>query len=99
MVGLVVAILVAAAASSQPGTFVARRGAPAAALCAFLLSMAFTAMDYYVPLMLTHVRGMSVTAAGVTISVAALTWALGSWWQSTRGRGAARTAGSSRSAR
>jgi predicted MFS family arabinose efflux permease len=66
----------------QPGTFIARRGAPAAALCAFLLSMAFTAMDNYVPLMLTHVRGMSVTAAGVTISVAALTWALGSWWQS-----------------
>jgi predicted MFS family arabinose efflux permease len=44
--------------------------------------MAFTAMDNYVPLMLTHVRGMSITAAGVTISVAALTWALGSWWQS-----------------
>ena len=81
VVGLVVAIL-ALRRIVQPGTFVARRGAPAAALCAFLLSMAFTAMDNYVPLMLTHVRGMSVTAAGVTISVAALTWALGSWWQS-----------------
>ena len=66
----------------RPGTFVARRGAPAAALCAFLLSTAFAAMDSYIPLMLTEVRGMSVTAAGVTISVAALTWALGSWWQS-----------------
>jgi predicted MFS family arabinose efflux permease len=66
----------------RPGTFVARRGAPAAALCAFMLSAAFAAMDSYVPLMLTQVRGMSVTAAGVTISVAALTWALGSWWQS-----------------
>ena len=61
----------------RPGTFVARRGAPAAALCAFLLSTAFAAMDSYIPLMLTEVRGMSVTAAGVTISVAALTWALG----------------------
>jgi MFS family permease len=80
-VGLVVAI-VALRQIVQPGTFTARRGAPTAALCAFLLSMAFTAMDNYVPLMLTHVRGMSVTAAGVTISVAALTWALGSWWQS-----------------
>jgi hypothetical protein len=28
------------------------------------------------------VRGMSVTGAGLTISVAALTWAAGSWWQS-----------------
>jgi MFS family permease len=66
----------------QPGTFTARRGAPAAALCAFLLSTAFAAIDSYIPLMLTEVRGLSVTAAGVTISVAALTWALGSWWQS-----------------
>lgn len=64
------------------GTAIARRGAPAAALCAFLLSMSFAAMDSYVPLMLTEVRGMTVTAAGLTISVAALTWAAGSWWQS-----------------
>jgi MFS family permease len=81
IVGLIV-LIVALRRLVQPGTFTARRGAPAAALCAFLLSMAFTAMDNYVPLMLTHVRGMSITAAGVTISVAALTWALGSWWQS-----------------
>jgi len=81
VVGLIVTIA-ALRRIVQPGTFVARRGAPAAALCAFLLSMAFTGMDNYVPLMLTHVRGMSVTAAGVTISIAALTWALGSWWQS-----------------
>jgi MFS family permease len=81
VVGLVV-MVVALRRLVQPGTFTARRGAPAAALCAFLLSMAFTSMDNYVPLMLTHVRGMSITAAGVTISIAALTWALGSWWQS-----------------
>jgi len=64
------------------GTVIARRGPPAAALCAFLLSMSFAAMDSYVPLMLIEIRGMTVTAAGLTISVAALTWALGSWWQS-----------------
>jgi len=64
------------------GTVFARRGPPAAALCAFLLSMSFAAMDSYVPLMLIEIRGMTVTAAGLTISVAALTWALGSWWQS-----------------
>jgi MFS family permease len=64
------------------GTFRARRGAPAAAVCAFLLSAGFAAIDSFVPLMLTKVRGMSVTAAGLTISAAALTWAIGSWWQS-----------------
>jgi predicted MFS family arabinose efflux permease len=64
------------------GTAIARRGVPAASLCAFLLSTSFAAMDSYIPLMLTEVRGMTVTAAGLTISIAALTWAGGSWWQS-----------------
>jgi MFS family permease len=81
VVGLAVAVL-GLRQIVPAGTVLARRGAPAAALCAFLLSTSFAAMDSYVPLMLTQVRGMSVTAAGVTISVAALTWAAGSWWQS-----------------
>ncbi len=79
--GLVIALL-GLRQIVPPGTVVARRGVPAAAICALLLSTSFAAMDSYVPLMLTEVRGMSVTAAGLTISVAALTWALGSWWQS-----------------
>jgi MFS family permease len=79
--GLVIA-LIGLRQIVPPGTALARRGAPAAALCAFLLSMSFSAFDSYVPLMLTKVRGMSVTAAGLTISVGALTWAVGSWWQS-----------------
>ena len=33
--------------------------------------------------MLTGVRGMSVFRAGLTITVGACTWALGSWWQSS----------------
>jgi MFS family permease len=65
-----------------PGTAVARRGAPAAAVCAFLLSTSFAAMDTYITLMLTEIRGMSITAAGLTIFFGAVTWALGSWWQS-----------------
>jgi MFS family permease len=64
------------------GTAVARRGEPAAALCALLLSTSFAAMDTYITLMLTEVRGMSLTAAGVTIVFGTVTWALGSWWQS-----------------
>jgi MFS family permease len=64
------------------GTFSARRGLPAAALAAFLLSMAFVAADSYTPLMLTNVRGTSVIAAGLALTAAAVTWPLGSWWQS-----------------
>jgi MFS family permease len=64
------------------GTALARRGAPAAALCAFLLSFGISAIDSYVPLMLTDVRGLSVTKAALSIAVAAFFWALGSWWQS-----------------
>ncbi|MEP6759528.1 MAG: MFS transporter [Actinomycetota bacterium] len=81
-VGAVVA-LIGLRGIVAPGTFRARRGAPAAAICAFVLSLGFAAIDSYVPLMLTGVRGLSVTAAGLTISVAAFTWALGSWWQSS----------------
>jgi hypothetical protein len=82
VVGVVVA-LVGLRGIVAAGTFRARRGAPAAAICAFLLSLGFASIDSYVPLMLTSVRGMSVTAAGLTITVAACTWALGSWWQSS----------------
>jgi len=81
-VGLVIA-LVGLRGIIAPGTFHARRGAPAAAICAFLLSLAFASIDSYVPLMLTDVRGMTVFRAGLTITVGACTWALGSWWQSS----------------
>ena len=81
-IGVVIALL-GLRGIVAPGTFRARRGAPAAAVCAFLLSLGFAAIDSYVPLMLTGVRGMSVFRAGLTITVGACTWALGSWWQSS----------------
>ena len=81
-IGLVIALL-GLRGIIAPGTFRARRGAPAAAVCAFLLSLGFASIDSYVPLMLTDVRGMSVFRAGLTITVGACTWALGSWWQSS----------------
>jgi hypothetical protein len=81
-IGLVIA-LVGLRGIIAPGTFRARRGAPAAAVCAFLLSLGFASIDSYVPLMLTGVRGMTVFRAGLTITVGACTWALGSWWQSS----------------
>jgi MFS family permease len=64
------------------GTLVARRGLPAAAAAAFLASAAFFAIDGFVTLMLTETRGLSIGAAGVVLTLSALAWAFGSWWQS-----------------
>ncbi|MEX0990431.1 MAG: MFS transporter [Actinomycetota bacterium] len=64
------------------GTLSARPGLPAAAAAAFLLSGAFFAVDAFVPLMLTELRGFSVAVAGLVISAATVTWAIGSFWQS-----------------
>jgi hypothetical protein len=65
------------------GTLRARRGLPAAAAAAFLLSVGFLAVDAFVPLMLTNVRGRSVAEAGIVLTLATVTWSLGSWWQSS----------------
>lgn len=64
------------------GTVVARPGLPAAAAGAFLLSCAFLAVDGFLPLMLTNVRGLSVGQAGLIITAASVSWAAGSWWES-----------------
>jgi hypothetical protein len=66
------------------GTFRARRGVPATALAAFLLSTGFLAMDAFLTLMLTGVRGISLAQASLAITAATLTWAAGSAWQSGR---------------
>lgn len=65
-----------------PGTFRARRGLPAAAVAAFLLSVAFASAEGFVPLMLTGVRGLSIGAAGIVVTLVTICWSLGSWWQS-----------------
>ena len=67
-----------------PGTFRARPGVPATALAAFLLSTGFLAMDAFLTLMLTDVRGISLGEASLAITAATLTWAAGSAWQSGR---------------
>jgi len=66
------------------GTLRARPGMPATAAAAFLLSTSFLAMDAFLTLMLTRVRGLSLGAAGLVITVASITWAIGAWWQSNR---------------
>jgi MFS family permease len=66
------------------GTFRATRGLPASAVTAFLLSVGFLAVDSFLTLMLTDVRGLSVGEAGLAVTGATLTWAIGSGWQSSR---------------
>jgi MFS family permease len=66
------------------GTFRAAPGRPAAAISAFLLSAGFLAMDAFLTLMLTRVRGLSLGEASIAITAASVTWALGSLWQSGR---------------
>jgi MFS family permease len=64
------------------GTLRARRGLPAAAAAAFLLSLGFMAGDAFFPLMLTAVRDRTIAEAGVLLTLMTLAWAAGSWWQS-----------------
>jgi predicted MFS family arabinose efflux permease len=64
------------------GTLRARRGMPAAAAAAFLLSLGFMAGDAFFPLMLTAVRDRTIAEAGVLLTLMTLAWAAGSWWQS-----------------
>ncbi|MEX2274757.1 MAG: MFS transporter [Actinomycetota bacterium] len=66
------------------GTLLARRGLPAAAAAAFLLSASFFAVDAFVPLMLTEIHGLSIGVAGIVITLATVTWSAGSFWQSKR---------------
>ena len=67
-----------------PGTLHVRPGLPGAAAAAFLLSVGFLAVDAFLTLMLTEVRGLSLARAGVAVTLATLTWAAGSAWQSGR---------------
>lgn len=64
------------------GTITARPGLPAAAAAAFLTSCAFLAVDGFLTLMLTKVRGLTLGQAGLIITAASLSWATGSWYES-----------------
>lgn len=64
------------------GTLLARPGLPAAAAAAFLASCAFLAVDGFLTLMLTNVRGLTIGQAGLIISAASVSWAAGSWYES-----------------
>lgn len=65
-----------------PGSLRAKAGMPAAILVIFLLIFAFIGTEYFIPLMLTAIRGQSLTAAGLLVTLGTVSWSIGNWWQS-----------------
>lgn len=62
-------------------TLLLGRGLPSVIACRFLLNAAFNGALTYVPLMLTHQRGTSLTAAGILLAFGSFGWTVGSWIQ------------------
>lgn len=67
------------------GTVRARRGLPASLAARGILAGAFFGVDSFVPLTLTDLHHYSPARAGVPLTVGALGWAAGSWWQGRSG--------------
>ena len=65
-----------------PGWLRAAPGAPSAITLALLLNFAFFTADSFITLLLTDVRGTSIGEAGVAVTLVAISWSAGSWWQS-----------------
>ena len=63
------------------GTLRAARGLPSGILVRGLLAVAFLGCDAFMPLALTELEGFSLAEAGIVISVASLSWSLGSFLQ------------------
>ncbi|MGW9437020.1 MFS transporter [Streptomyces sp. NPDC055607] len=63
------------------GSLTFRRGIPAITALRGLMGGAFIAVQSFVPLYLVHGRGLPLSTAGIALSVAALGWAAGAWYQ------------------
>jgi MFS family permease len=64
-----------------PGTFRVRPGVSAPIAMRGLLAGAFFGAESVIPLMLLTQHGLGATAAGLPLTGAGVSWALGSWWQ------------------
>ena len=70
--------------SGPDGVLRARVGPPATVLLRGVLTFGFTGAEAFVPLMLVSLRGMSAAQAGLSLTAATLTWAMGAWEQARR---------------
>lgn len=66
------------------GTLRMSRGLPAVMMSRFLLTAAFNGALTFIPLMLVNERHLSLTTAGITLTVGALGWSFGSFVQGHR---------------
>ncbi|HVM52259.1 MAG TPA: MFS transporter [Acidimicrobiales bacterium] len=64
-----------------PGTVRAAPGLPAAVLVRGVLTFAFFGADAYIPLAITSARGATTLYAGLALTVSAVFWTAGSWFQ------------------
>jgi MFS family permease len=78
--GLVVSVM-AVRAILPSGSFRARPGLPSTVAVAFLATTAFFAADGFLPVILTRLRGQSLTVASLVITGATLAWVAGSFLQ------------------
>lgn len=65
-----------------PGALRLSRGLPTTVLMRGILAGAFFGAEAFIPLALVEQRGLSITLAGLTLSVSAIGWWLGSYAQS-----------------
>ncbi|MFC4149223.1 MFS transporter [Micromonospora mangrovi] len=81
-VAVALAGLLACAPRLLPVGFLrARRGLPTVVGLRGLASAAFAGAEVVIPLMLSRERGFSPTAAGLVLTVGAVSWSVGSWVQ------------------
>ncbi|MET9642708.1 MFS transporter [Streptomyces syringium] len=64
-----------------PGTLRARRGLPSLVLLRGVAAAAYFTVESFIPLMLVNERDLSPTAAGMSLTGAALSWAGAAWLQ------------------
>lgn len=68
------------------GSLRAARGLPAVVALRGLVAANFFAAEVFLPLLLTTERGLSPVQAGLVLTVGALGWSAGSWYQGREGR-------------
>ncbi|WP_205527226.1 MFS transporter [Solimonas sp. K1W22B-7] len=82
----VIALALSARQLLPAGTLLAGRGLPAVVALRGLAAAAFFGCEVFIPLLLSGERGLSLTQAGLVLTVGALGWSAGSWWQARPGR-------------
>jgi MFS family permease len=79
-----VGVVVTAPRLVPPGTLRMSHGLPAVMMSRFLLTASFNGALTFIPLMLVNERHLSLTTAGIMLTVGALGWSFGSFIQGHR---------------